>query len=107
MVNGEKKNFSNEFVYRVAQVLKAMWIILSETINILRKLHETNIFGMPPKILPQSYVHYIAPSSGHILLNLICLLNWFLGGLRLFSDVWSENAALFEFIQIHQYYTME
>ena len=40
------------FVYRVVWVLKALWIILSETINILRKLHKTNIFGMPPKILP-------------------------------------------------------
>ena len=38
----------------------------------------------------------------------ICLLKWW--GLRLFSDVWSENAALskdsWKFIQIHQYYTM-
>ena len=51
------KNFSNEFGYRVAWVLKALRIILSETINILRKLHKTNIFGMPPKILPYSYVH--------------------------------------------------
>ena len=40
------------FVYRVVRVLKALWIVLSETINILRKLHKTNIFGMPPKILP-------------------------------------------------------
>ena len=32
----------------------------------------------------------------------ICLLNWFLGGLRLFSDVWSENASLFKrFMKIH------
>ena len=42
-----------DFVYRVVRVLKA----LSETINFLRKLHKTNIFGMPPKILPQGYVH--------------------------------------------------
>ena len=40
------------FVYRVVWVLKALWIVLSETINILRKLHKTRIFGMPPKILP-------------------------------------------------------
>ena len=26
--------------------------VLSETIDNLRKLHKTNIFGMPPKILP-------------------------------------------------------
>ena len=50
---------------------------------------------------------YIAPSSGHEWFN---LLNWFLGDLRLFSDVWSENAALVERLMtihsIHQYYTM-
>ena len=40
------------FVYRFLRVLKALWIILSETIKILRKLHKTNIFGMPPKMLP-------------------------------------------------------
>ena len=40
------------FVYRVVWVLKALWSVLSETINILRKLHKTNIIGMPPKILP-------------------------------------------------------
>ena len=40
------------FVYRVVRVLKALCIFLSETINFLRKLHKTNIFGMPPKILP-------------------------------------------------------
>ena len=45
------------FVYRVAWVLKALWIILSETINILRKFAKNNIFGMPPKILPYTYVH--------------------------------------------------
>ena len=40
------------FVYRVVRVLKALWIILFEIINILRKLLKTNIFGMPPRILP-------------------------------------------------------
>ena len=39
-------------VYRVISVLKALWIFWSETINVLRKMHNTNIFGMPPKILP-------------------------------------------------------
>ena len=34
------------FVYIVTLVLKALWIVLSETINILRKLHKTNIFGI-------------------------------------------------------------
>ena len=45
------------FVYRVVWVLKALWIYLSETINSLRKLHNTNIFGMPQKIIPLSYVY--------------------------------------------------
>ena len=39
------------FVYRVVWVLKALWIFLSETI-LFFLLHKTNIFGMPPKILP-------------------------------------------------------
>ena len=55
------------FVYRVVRVLKALWIFLSETINSLRKLHKTNIFGMPPKFYHR--VMYKAPSSGHISLN--------------------------------------
>ena len=38
------------FVYRVIQVLQALSIILPKTkIFILRKLHKTKIFGMPPK----------------------------------------------------------
>ena len=43
-------------VYRVVWVLKALWIFLSKTINFLRKLHKTNILGMPQKILPWTYV---------------------------------------------------
>ena len=32
----------------------------------------------------------------------VCILNWFWGGLRLFSDVWSENDALFKrLMKIH------
>ena len=54
---------------------------------------------------------YVIPSSGHISLNFNMPFKLILkGGLRLFSDVWSENAAFFEdwwkFIHIHQYYTM-
>ena len=33
-------------------ILKALWIVLSETSNILRKLQKNNISGMPPNILP-------------------------------------------------------
>ena len=47
------KNCIMGFPYRVIRVLQALWICLSETINFLRKLHKTNIFGMPPKILPE------------------------------------------------------
>ena len=58
------------FVYRVVWVLKALWIVLSETINILKKsAKKTNIFRMPPKMLPYRFM-YIAPSSGESLPNL-------------------------------------
>ena len=41
-------------VHRVLWILKALLIILSETINIFRKLHtqQKKKIGMPPKILP-------------------------------------------------------
>ena len=66
--NWWKKKSLIGFVYSILWVLKALWIVLSETINILRNLHTTKIFG----------------------------------GLRLFSDVWSENAALLErLMEIH------
>ena len=58
------------------------------------KLHKTNIFGMPKKSLHR--VMYIAPSSGHILFNLNLLFKLVLRRFEVFSDVWSENAALFE-----------
>ena len=61
------KNSLMGIVYRVVWVLKALWISLSETINFLRKLHKTNISGMPPKFYHR--VMYIAPSSGHISFN--------------------------------------
>ena len=51
LVNSEDENVLEwVFVYRVVWVLEALWTVLSETINVLRKLHKTNIFGMPPKI---------------------------------------------------------
>ena len=58
------------FVYRDTGVLKALKIILSETINILRKLKKKKLtfLGCPRKFYHR--VMYIAPSSGHILLNL-------------------------------------
>ena len=55
---------------------------------------------MPPKFYHR--VMYIAPSSGHISLNFNMPLKFILGDLMLFSDVWSENAALFErLVKIH------
>ena len=53
----------------------------------------------------------IALSSGHISLKFNMPFKFILRRFEvLFSDVWSENDALFErlmkFIQIHQYYTM-
>ena len=45
---------------------------------------------------------YIAPSSGRLLLNRNVLVKLILGGLRLFSDVWNENAAFFKrLMKIH------
>ena len=46
---------------------------------------------------------YIAPSSDQTCYPSICLLKWlYLGGLRLFSDVWIANAALFKrLMKIH------
>ena len=59
------------FVYRVLWFLMSLWIVLSETITILRKLHEVKIFGIPIFL---TRVMYIAPFSGHTLFNLnLCL----------------------------------
>ena len=94
--------------YVIVWVLKALWIVLSETIHIFRKLHK-----MATKIWPLIYVHVytLAPSSGHILLNLYLpfKLNltrfevaFLMSGVRMLhflKDLW-------KFIWIHQYYTM-
>ena len=101
------KNFSNRFCLknRVVWVLKALWIVWSTTINILRKLHTFS--GYPQKSY-HSFM-YIAPSSGHGLMKLYLTSRLIWGDLRLFSDVWSENAAFSERLkEIHsnpQYYT--
>ena len=51
---------------------------------------------------PIEFIIYIAPSSGHILLVLNLPFKLIQGGMRLFSDIWSENAALFErLLEIH------
>ena len=76
------KNFCHGFCCTSS---KSPAIVLSKTIYSLRKMHKTKNFGMPPKIL-----QYMAPSSGHELLNL-----------NLRSDVWNENAALFQTMEIH------
>ena len=39
------------FVYRILWILKALWIVLSETIIIFRNLQKKNL-GMPLRILP-------------------------------------------------------
>ena len=61
------------FVYRILLALKALWIVLSEPISILRKLHKTNYIqdAPPPKKRNKHYYRfmYIAPSSGRELLN--------------------------------------
>ena len=62
-------------------------------INILRKLHKTDIFWDAPKTCT---IMYIDPSSGHSLLSLNLPFKLVL------RSVWSENAALFErLLEIH------
>ena len=86
------------FVCRVLWVLKALWIVFSETIDMLRKLHKTKIFGLPLKFY-HTFM-YIAPSSGHTLLDLNLPFKLILR--RSEVDVWSENNARFEgFMEIH------
>ena len=88
------------FVYRVLWIPKALWIVLSQTINILIN----KILGCP-----QEFYHrftYIAPSSGHSLLNLNVpfkvILCFLMSGVRMLH-VWQDWR---KFIQIHQYNTM-
>ena len=96
-------------VYRVVRVLKALWIFLSETINFLRKLHKTNFFGMPLQFYHR--VMYIAPSSGHISLNLNMPFKLILRRFEVIfwclewecCTFWKIDGNSFKF---HQYYTM-
>ena len=95
----KKKSVMN-FVYRVLWILKAVWIVLSETINILRNLPPPpKKRGMPPIILP--YIYVIAPSSDHSFLSLNLPFK-LMSGVRIlhFSKDW------WKFFQIHQYYAM-
>ena len=80
-----------DFVYRILQILKALWISLSQTIYNLRNLQKQKILGS--KLFPpsrcESYHRLCtqsSPSSDDSLL----------------FDVWSENAALFKkLMKIH------
>ena len=56
------------FVHRILWILKALWIVLSETINNLRNLKKKRF-----RVALQQIYHrviYIVPSSGHSLVNL-------------------------------------
>ena len=64
----KSKNSLMGFVYRVVWVLKAQWIFLSETINFWENCIKLTFLGCPPKFYHG--VMYIAPSSGHISLNI-------------------------------------
>ena len=90
-----------DFAYRVLWILKALVNRFVLKPSIFEKIATTTkISGCPQKFY--NMFMYIAPSSGEPWPNLVCLLNGFYGGLRLFSDVWSENAALFKrLIEIH------
>ena len=72
-----------------------MWFVLSETIDILRNLHQKKLtFSGCPREFYHRFI-YIAPSSDLSLLSLNVPLKWFYGGLMVFSNVRSENAAPF------------
>ena len=95
------------FINRFLWILKALWIDLSETMNILWNLQKLTFFGCP-----QEFYHrfmYITPSSGWSLLTHIlhfwvmvggcgCFLNSDIGKMMHFSKDW------WKFIYIHPYY---
>ena len=86
------------FVEIVLCILQALWIVLSETIN----MQKNDIFGMPRKFYHwfmycTFYIHvHVAPSSGHSWMKFYLSLTVVLSRLRFFSDVCRDNAALFK-----------
>ena len=96
-----------DFVYKVLWIPQTLWIVLSETIHILRgEIFFFFFFGGGlPKIFTIGFV-YKAPSSGR------SLLTHNLPSKSDSKEVWdcclmpSENAALFKdwWTLIHQYY---
>ena len=108
----EKRWCHTSVLYRVLWILKAMWIILSETINILRKLPKKHlIFGMPQKCYHRFM--YIAPSSGEPLPNINLPIKWILRRFDVVFWCLETGVRMLHFlkdwwksIQIHQYYTM-
>ena len=109
-VNSEnKRNSWMGFVYNygVLWILRALWIILSKTINILRKLQKKNFWDAPDIF---NMFMYIAPSSGKPLPDLNLPFKWIL---RRFEVVfWCRAWECYflkdwwKFIQIHQYFTI-
>ena len=99
------------FVYRLLWILEALWIVLPETINNLRKLHtKNNILGYPWKFY--HIFMYIAPSSGEPLPNLNLPLKidskevwdfFLMCGVRMLHF---KKRYWLKLIQIYQYYTM-
>ena len=76
-----------------------MWIILFETINILRNLHTKKQTLLVCWDAPENF--NIGLCTWFPLVDVhcwttMCILKWFHEGLRLLSDIWSENAALFK-----------
>ena len=84
-----------------------MWIVLSETINMLRNLQKIHIFGVPREFY-HSFI-YIVPSSDHSLLTLNMPFKVML---KRFEVVFMFGVKMLHFwrlINIHfinQYYTM-
>ena len=111
MVNSDQKFYLMAFVNRVLWILKALWIVLSETLNILRNLQqEQQIRGEGVlRILPSVYVHnslqwsfIVDPQSSFQSDSKEVWGSFLMSGVRMlhFSNDW------WIFIQIHQYYTM-
>ena len=90
------------FVYKGLWILKALWIILSETIHILGKLQQKiNFSGYPPKSIIGlcTLLNLNLPFKWILLLKGFKVLMSEVRMLHVFKDWW-------KFIQIHPYYTM-
>ena len=87
---------------------KDRWIVLSETIHILRKLKNIKFLGCSRKFYHRFM--YIPPSSGEPLPSVNLPFKWIVRRFEVVFWCLEWECCTFErlmkFIQIHQYYTM-